>query len=226
MTVNEDSISEGDEFATDKRMKKTLLIETITKECTSSTHDTLQRIHAAIGEGFKLEATVLSGGLTNYSYKVYVDEQPELCVFAKLSFEYALWNPDKTSHYDLQRTVNEYEIMVTSNNTSPDSVVKPLAILTLKHNEQNMKCLITEWAKADEQFCNQFIEGSVDKRIAPKLAQTLASLNLIEDFDPSFNETVKPCMENLMENVMRPSALAASKSDSMPKDRTEAYCKN
>lgn len=68
MTVNEDSISEGDEFATDKRMKKTLLIETITKECTSSTHDILQRIHAAIGEGFKLEATVLSGGLTNVSF--------------------------------------------------------------------------------------------------------------------------------------------------------------
>ena len=68
MTVNEDSISEGDEFATDKRMKKTLLVETITKECTSSTHDILQRIHAAIGEGFKLEATVLSGGLTNVSF--------------------------------------------------------------------------------------------------------------------------------------------------------------
>eukprot|EP01083_Nonionella_stella_P292760 995794_1 len=95
MTVNEDSISEGDEFAKDKRMKKTLLIETITTECASSTHDILQRIHAAIGEGFKLEATVLSGGYTNYSYKVYVDKQPELCVFAKLSFEYALWNPDR-----------------------------------------------------------------------------------------------------------------------------------
>ena len=50
-----------------------------------------------------------------------------------------------------------------------------------------MKCLVTEWSKADEQFCNQFIDGQVDPRIAPKLAKTLAELHIIEDFDPSFN---------------------------------------
>ena len=52
--------------------------------------------------------------LTQYSYKVYVDKQPELCVFAKLSFEYALWNPDKTSHYDLQRTGEHIVCIVVS----------------------------------------------------------------------------------------------------------------
>ena len=31
MTVNEDSISEGDEFAKDKRMKKTLLLKLLQK---------------------------------------------------------------------------------------------------------------------------------------------------------------------------------------------------
>ena len=67
------------------------------------------------------------------------------------------WNPDKTAHYDLQRTVNEYDIMVTSNNKTPDSVVKPLALIDLKHDNQNMKCLVTEWAKADEQIINQFV---------------------------------------------------------------------
>ena len=73
----------------DKRMKKTLLIDTITKECASSSHSILQKIHAAIstsnnGDGSKLEATILSGGYTNYSYKVYVDKHPNLCIFAKL----------------------------------------------------------------------------------------------------------------------------------------------
>jgi len=67
------------------------------------------------------------------------------------------WNPDKTAHYDLQRTVNEYDIMVTSNDKTPDSVVKPLALIDLKQNDQNMKCLVTEWAKADEQIINQFV---------------------------------------------------------------------
>jgi len=89
--ASEDNIPEGDEFANDKNVKKTLLIETIGKECTTSDHEILQEINKAIGgEGGTLQAVVLSGGYTNYSYKVYIKEQPELCVFAKLSFEYAL----------------------------------------------------------------------------------------------------------------------------------------
>ena len=51
--------------------------------------------------------------------------------------------------------------MVTSNNKTPDSVVKPLALIDLKHDSQNMKCLVTEWAKADEQIINQFVSLSV-----------------------------------------------------------------
>ena len=183
----------GDVHAEDKHIKKSLLIETITKECTTSSHTTLQQIHSALSKGHKLEATVLSGGYTNYSYKVYVTEhEPELCVFAKLSFEFALWNPDKSAHYDLQRTVNEYEIMVSTSAKTPDSIVSPLALLDIKHDNQNMKCLVTEWSKADEQFCNQFIDGQVDPRIAPKLAKTLAELHIIEDFDPSSMKRSSP----------------------------------
>jgi len=220
-----DTVPDGDEFAQDKHIKKTLLIDTITKECASSSHNILQKINEAIGAGETLEATVLSGGYTNYSYKVYVDnDDPELQVFAKLSFEYALWNPDKSAHYDLKRTENEHEIMKTISSKSPGSVVEPLALLDLKHEDQNMKLLVTEWSKADEQFCNQFIDGSVDPRIAQKLADTLASLHTIQDFDPSFNETVKPCMENLFSGTFLPVSQAASKSDN-PKDRTEGYCK-
>ena len=68
------------------------------------------------------------------------------------------------AHYDLQRTVNEYEITKTISSKTPDRVVPPLALLDLKQNHQNMKLLVTEWSKADEQFCNQFIDGSVDCR--------------------------------------------------------------
>ena len=220
--TDNDNLS-GDGFAKDKHVKKTLLIDTITKECASSHHEILQQLNDAISSGGKLEATVLSGGYTNYSYKVYVDNNPELQVFAKLCFEYALWNPDKSAHHDLQRTENEYEIMMTVASKTPDSVVEPLALLDIKHEGQNMKLLVTAWSKADEQFCNQFIDGSVDPRIAQKLADTFAALHTIKDFDPSFNETVKPCMLNLLVETVKPMAQAASKSDN-PKDRTEGYC--
>ena len=81
-------ISTADE---DKRIKKILLIDTITKECKSSDNKILQRINIAINKGSKLEATILSGGYTNYSYKVYISDQPdELCIYAKLCFEHAL----------------------------------------------------------------------------------------------------------------------------------------
>lgn len=226
-----------DEFAQeDEIMKMTLVIDSITKECSSSSHEILQQINAAIRKGkgtsattsstggSKLKATVLSGGYTNCSYKVYVDTKPELCVFAKLSFEYARWNPDKNAHYNLQRTVNEYDIMVAISKQTPDCVVMPLALLDLNQHDQNMKLLVTEWSKGDEQFCNQIIDGSVDIRIAHKLAETLAALHLIQDFDPNFNETVKPCMESLLHDTMKLTARAAADKTKSPKDRTGTLC--
>ena len=36
-----------------------------------------QQINNAINKGSKLEATILSGGYTNYSYKVYISGQPD-----------------------------------------------------------------------------------------------------------------------------------------------------
>ena len=85
---NQIDISAADE---DKRIKKILLIDTITKECKSSNNKILQQINNAINKGSKLEATILSGGYTNYSYKVYITDQPdELCIYAKLCFEHAL----------------------------------------------------------------------------------------------------------------------------------------
>lgn len=211
----------------DKRVKKTLLIDTIMKKCASSSHEILQQINNAINSSggtsnSKLEAAVLSGGYTNYSYKVFVDNQPELCVFAKLCFEFALWNPDKTAHYDLERTENEYKIMETISSKTHGSIVAPLGCWDLNHEGQKMKILVTEWSKGDEQFSNQFIDGAVDPRIAPKIAETVAALHIIEDFDPDFNQQVKPCMENLLEH-MKSVAREASKTQD-PKDRTEAYC--
>lgn len=146
------------DLESDKIVKKKLLIDTISTHCEYSSHKILQQIDQQInlsGDGSKLEATILSGGYTNYSYKVYVDKHPELCIFAKICFEYALWNPDRTAHYDLKRTENEFEIMQSISAKTPDCVVTPLACWDVKHDGQKMKVLVTEWSKGDEQFCNQ-----------------------------------------------------------------------
>jgi hypothetical protein len=189
----------GDELEEDKRVKKILLLETITKNCASSPHDILQQINDALrqdGESSnKLDAVVLCGGATNFSYKVFIDQKPELCVFAKLCFEYALWNPDRSAHYDLLRVENEYKIMQQVASTAQGCVVTPLALYDIEHDGLHMKLFVTEWSKADEQFCNQFIDGVVDPRIGPKIANTLATLNLIKDFDPEFNKTFHTCRE-------------------------------
>jgi hypothetical protein len=225
---DEDGVNDnhsGDGLEEVKLMKKMVLIETITSRCVSSSHEILQKINRAIsdsGDGSKLDATVLCGGATNFSYKVYVDKHPELCVFAKLCFEYALWNPDRTSHYDLKRVENEYKIMKEVSSKTEGCVVSPLACWDVKHEGENMKLFLSEWSNSDEQFCNQFIDGVVDPRIAPKIADTFATLNIIKDFDPDFNELVKPCVESLYEH-MKIFARAASQTKD-PSDRTAAYC--
>ena len=224
----EDNINDnlsGDGLEEVKRMKKMVLIETITSMSASSSHEMLQKFNHAIkdsGDGSKLDAKVLCGGATNFSYKVFVDKHPELCVFAKLCFEYALWNPDRTSHYDLQRVESEYKIMKEVSSNAEGCVVSPLACWDVKHEGENMKLFVTEWSKGDEQFGNQFIDGVVDPRIAPKIANTLATLNNIKGFDPDFNELVKPCMESCLEH-MKAVARATSQTKD-PSDRTEAYC--
>jgi thiamine kinase-like enzyme len=204
------------------KKKKTEIIKRVIADYTAanSSVELFQKIAHAVKDGGKLEAIILSGGYTNYSYKLFVPGQPDLVAFAKLSFEYALWNPDKNAHYDLQRTVCEYEIMKAMAEKTPGSVVAPLACIDIEDEGQKMKLLVTEWSKADEQFCNQFIDGSVDPRIAPKLADTLATLHTLE-FDPDFNEQVKPCMLSLFDQMI--SYVEKTCEEMKPENRTERF---
>lgn len=207
----------------DKLIKKQLLLDTITKRSATSADPTLQAIHSALnaGENSKLEAKVLSGGYTNYSYKVSIDNQPDLCIFAKICFEYALWNPDPSAYYDLKRTESEYEIMSKVSPHAGDCVVAPIGCWDIAHEGQNMKLLVTEWARGDEQAVNQFFEGSVDPRIASKIAHTLATLHTLTDFDLNFNEQVKGCMLNLIDNGMNTAIEKSKKRTS--EDCVEEY---
>ena len=39
----------------------------------------------------ELVCKIISGGKTNYSYKLYLNNNPSKAVFAKIAFDYALW---------------------------------------------------------------------------------------------------------------------------------------
>lgn len=175
----------------DQESKKRIIADTIASYCTAaSPHPPLRKIGHAIREGDKLEMDILSGGVTNYSYKVYLSDSPETALFAKLSFPYALWNPDRDAFYDVKRTVNEFKMMELFGSMAPGCV--PTAYLCVGVGD--MMLLVTEWCTADEQFVNQFIDGAVDFRIAPRLARVIAKLHCYENFDPDFNTNVRPCM--------------------------------
>eukprot|EP00984_Skeletonema_dohrnii_P032848 scaffold27727_cov88-Skeletonema_dohrnii-CCMP3373.AAC.2 len=128
-------------YSDDKQKKTELMKRVFAEKAASSSVELLQRINRACKEGGKIEAVTLSGGYTNYSYKLFVLGQPDLAVFAKLSFEYALWNPDKNAHYDLQRTVCEYEVMSKMAEKTPECVVAPLACYDIEDDGQKMKLL-------------------------------------------------------------------------------------
>ena len=233
MSSDDENYLTSEEFESDKRAKTSLVTSFLKdkfasaaiEESSSSTIPLFREIHQAIeakNDNSELKADVLTGGVTNYSYKVYVTNHPELCIFAKLSFAYAAWNPDRSAHFDLQRTSNEYEIMNTFSTHKPECVVAPLACYDIEHDGQKMKLLVTEFAKADEQFANQHIEGSVDIRLAPKLADMLATIHNMQGIDPSFNDQCKLNVSGLNELILK-YVKETSCASTTPKDRTEKY---
>jgi len=70
----------------DKKLKKKILLDTILDKLRGSNdgHEVLKQLRQAVDSGENLNADVLSGGYTNYSYKVYVEGNPDLCIFAKV----------------------------------------------------------------------------------------------------------------------------------------------
>lgn len=98
-----------------------------------------------------LKIKSLSGGITNYSYKVSL-ASGSIALFAKICFEFALWNPDRSVKYDLSRVENEFQIMKDASAMEPSPVVTPYDCVDVVDSDGNkMKLLITAWAPTDEQ---------------------------------------------------------------------------
>jgi len=131
--------------AEDKAAKRQLVIETISGRCKSSSNPTFQRIAWAIdSDDCKLEAEVLSGDRSCYSYKVHVNWRPELCVFAVLCFESAG-----------DRDGNEFAITAAARELA--SVVVPIAIYDVDRDGLRMKLMVTEWSACATRFVDRLV---------------------------------------------------------------------
>lgn len=185
----------------DKIIKKKLVIDTVAayaKDLSSQNQVLADISHALEQKDDELQAKIISGGYTNYSYKLYLRDRPDVAVFAKLSFPYALWNKDPDAYHDLIRTNNEYTVMKKISSLVEDHspVATAFFVADVKQDDANMKILCTEWtSRADEQFAMQWVDGKIDRRILPQIASTLAETNCCEDldFDDNFNNNIRDC---------------------------------
>jgi len=235
----------------DKEALKLLVIDTISKQCisaaatsadTNNTPSDILALATALNNGYQLELTILSGGLANYSYKVScTDESTNVLLFAKFTFAYALVLPDKPCPLD--RTQYEfdglkiYKNVVSNTPGASDAAVTPYFCIDV---EGDHKLLVTQFSPLDEQAANQFIDGSVDLRVASKLAISLAALHSKNDFDPNHNADIRPFVQDLVgliEEIFdgmikeeggstdRPTALAKSMGKAVLDNMITAYRK-
>ena len=62
------------------------------KESGKQDHDgSKEEEEESSGKKVELVCQIISGGKTNYSYKLYLNNNPSKAVFAKIAFDYALW---------------------------------------------------------------------------------------------------------------------------------------
>jgi len=191
----------------DKEALKQLVIDAISKQCISSAESTdkdtpsdILKIASALNNGHTLQLTILSGGLANYSYKVTcTDETTDVVLFAKLTFTYALVFPDKPCPLDRTKyefeSLNIYKDVVSKSPKASNEAVTPYFCIDV---EGEHKLLVAQFSKLDEQAANQFIDGVTDLRVSSTLANSLAALHSMKDFDVNHNIDIKPFIQDLV----------------------------
>ena len=180
----------------DREEKLRLAIERIIPHCTEDAeHKVFREMAVALKDNDKLVGEVLEGA-TNYSYKVFPEKKPSAAVFVKVNFTYALWNPDRTAFYDLERAKTEFLMMKKMKALLGDAapVATPYLLIDIT---PEIRMIVAEWAKAHEPYAAQFNRGKVDRRILGKVAEFVATINLQDMGDPSFNEGIKNPMRAL-----------------------------
>jgi hypothetical protein len=145
---------------------KAVVIDAIQGLCTEdSPFEILRSMGRALENGNHLVATAIAGGKTNFSYKIHLDDQSPntSALYAKIAYNYALSNIDRTVEYDLKRMDNEFfimnklsnmmrEISVGDDDDNCDAaapiVATPFAIRDLSDNS---KLLVTQWVQVSSK---------------------------------------------------------------------------
>lgn len=181
----------------DQKEKLRMAIEKIQDQCrVDSPHKDIRTVAKALELGrAKLQGEIISGGYTNYSYKIILkndDNDDDVTIlFAKVAFSHALWSSQDTP-FDLHRQRFEFNVMKEF--SKEESIVTPYFLMQVS----SFSILVTEWAApADEQWGNQFMEGAVDRKVLSKAAEILATVNL-SHFDPSWNKDLKDDFQKMV----------------------------
>jgi hypothetical protein len=193
----------SEEVLIDRESKLRMVLQSVEDNLSAdSEHEDIRYIYQALHAGDSLRGKVLSGGYTNYSYQLYLENDRKTKLFAKACFSYALWCPGEKKHYDLDRQTCEFnlmkqfsETMGSDNDNEESPVVKPYLLLDIS---DEVRVLVSQWASADEQWANQFIEGEVDRRVLPKVATAMTKVSLTELEDKDFNQGMLTGLREMM----------------------------
>lgn len=173
-----------------------LAIKKIIPHCNeNSEHCLLRLIGIALKSGKdELKGTSLEGS-TNYSFKIYLESDPSVALFAKVAFSYALWNPNREVKFGVERETMEFNMMKRFAASIGESapVAKPYLCIDIDSSTRMLVCEFIE----SRLLANQFVEGTVDKRVLPKIASFVAELNLQSMNDPGLNEGIKDSYRSL-----------------------------
>lgn len=191
----------------DKTAKLQLAIDGVLSRCSAHSDDKLlqpelRRIHQAVNvqKSDKLKGEILNG-FSNYTYKIYLENDPdESAVFAKVALTYALWNP--TSVFSLERSSNEKKMMEffldkfreQEEFASDPPVCQPYFIMDLSAEARMLCC---RFERKQEQWGEQFLNGTIDSRLLGKAARFIGTVNSTNlegvkaIFPTDYNEGIK-----------------------------------
>jgi thiamine kinase-like enzyme len=193
-------------MAKDQEEKKAILLKHLLPHCTpDSEHAILRSIAEALRDdpSDSLVCKVISGGKTNYSYKIALkSNRADPLLYAKICFPYALWSGNQDRYYDTIRTQNEFDLMQRCADIMGEGAPIANALLCLQAPD-SIRILVTEWATdCCEQFANQFIDGQVDPRLFPKIARCLADIHTKVHCESDFNSNVGDYLQLFVKNEL------------------------
>ncbi|KAL7564763.1 hypothetical protein ACA910_010170 [Epithemia clementina (nom. ined.)] len=228
MDALQSEFAQAQQVVEDEEEKMRVVLEAVRSQCSSTSEfDDLVKMNQALEAGGSLEAELIAGGKTNFSFKVFVKDpinnhtqngeenngneaqaDNSIAIYTKLYLTYAIWDAEQLYEFDIQRAVNEFETVRKldsgNNNKSSDDAAETFPVMTpycVLDVESDAKLFLGQWAtNTEEQWANQFIDGEVDTRIVHSVAKAFAELNL-KEVDQDWNDSARKALLSIGSTV-------------------------